>query len=84
MVCYNQTNKRIWTIDDDKRQNDFYEMCSKMPIPQWLKDMHEHYNEHGFYRPEDLERVLGDPTKGVSIPLDNEDISRHFLDNLNI
>jgi hypothetical protein len=33
--------------------------------PMWVQEMHAHYREHGFYRPEDLTRVLGDPTKSV-------------------
>jgi hypothetical protein len=35
--------------------------------PEWVREMHEHYRRTGTYRPEDLRRLLGDPTKGVEI-----------------
>lgn len=35
--------------------------------PAWVTDMHEHYRECGYYRTEDLERVLGDPRDSVAI-----------------
>jgi hypothetical protein len=28
---------------------------------EWVQQMHEHYRRAGYYRPQDLERVLGDP-----------------------
>lgn len=35
--------------------------------PDWVRKMIEHYHRHGTFRPEDLRRVLGDPTKGVEV-----------------
>lgn len=35
--------------------------------PKWLEDMHKHFGEKGFYRTEDLQRVLGDPSEPVQI-----------------
>jgi len=32
----------------------------------WVRAMQRHYNETGTYRTEDLERLLGDPMRGVS------------------
>jgi hypothetical protein len=46
------------------------------PLPQvrdersgWLKEMQTHFRQTGFYRPEDLDRVLGDQRRGVSMPI---------------
>jgi hypothetical protein len=40
---------------------------------EWVRDMQEHFSKTGSYRAEDLQRVLGDPRKGVgaesSLPL---------------
>jgi Polyketide cyclase / dehydrase and lipid transport len=33
----------------------------------WVRDMIEHYRRTGSYRPEDMRRLLGDPTKGVDV-----------------
>ena len=41
-------------------------------IPQWVKEMHDHYQKKGFYRSEDVERVLGDPGKRVEAPASME------------
>ncbi len=55
------------------------EVALQSGLPQWLVDMHDHYAETGTYRPEDLERVLGDQTKGVSMGARevSEMLSRH-------
>jgi hypothetical protein len=37
----------------------------------WLREMQSHFSRTGFYRPEDLNRVLGDPRQGVSMPVSN-------------
>jgi hypothetical protein len=41
-------------------------------VPEWVKEMHAYRNKHGFYRPEDVFRVLGDPQKRVEIPSADE------------
>jgi len=33
----------------------------------WVTNMINFYNENGFYRAEDLRRLLGNPTRGVEI-----------------
>lgn len=33
---------------------------------QWVKSMQIHFHENGFYRAEDLTRLVGDPRKSVS------------------
>jgi hypothetical protein len=37
------------------------------PTPRWVEEMHEHFRENGFYRAEDLQRVLGDPRECVEV-----------------
>lgn len=36
--------------------------------PKWVEDMHEHFRETGFFRSEDLQRVLGDQLERVELP----------------
>lgn len=39
--------------------------------PAWVIDMHRHFGVHGYYRPSDLNRVLGSPaghTGGSALP----------------
>jgi hypothetical protein len=36
---------------------------------EWVKDMQLHFARTGTYRPEDLQRLLGDPMQGVSAPM---------------
>ncbi len=45
-----------------------YESYANMEPPQHIFDMHKYYNEHGYYRPEDLLRVFGKPNTRVEIP----------------
>jgi hypothetical protein len=40
--------------------------------PQWVSDMHAHFAKTGQYRPEDIQRVLGDPRSQVG-PRDTTD-----------
>ena len=47
------------------------ELLQKIPPPEWVVEMHEHYAETGSFRTEDILRVLGDPTKGVDMPSDD-------------
>jgi hypothetical protein len=35
--------------------------------PEWVIAMHEHFQRTGYYRAEDLQRVLGDPRESVRI-----------------
>ena len=34
---------------------------------KWLAEMHEHFQRRGFYRAQDLQRVLGDPRTHVRV-----------------
>jgi hypothetical protein len=40
---------------------------TKPQSPDWVAEMHRHFQENGFYRPEDLERVFGDQSTGVEV-----------------
>jgi len=42
------------------------------PGADWVKDMHEYRARTGVFRPEDIQRLLGDPRKGVGIPVESE------------
>lgn len=33
----------------------------------WVKEMHNHFRQNGFYRAEDLNRLLGDPRDHVAL-----------------
>lgn len=41
-------------------------------IPDWVREMHAYHYQHGFYRPTDVLRVLGDPGKRVEVPVAEE------------
>jgi len=43
------------------------ERLAKLPEPDWVRKMKQHYARTGTYRPEDLRRVLGDPRRGVEM-----------------
>jgi hypothetical protein len=43
------------------------EMLRDSPPAEWVRDMVEHYWRTGTFRPQDLRRLLGDPTKGVEV-----------------
>jgi len=36
------------------------------PAADWVMEMIAHYQKHGYYRREDLDRLLGDPTRSFS------------------
>jgi hypothetical protein len=41
-------------------------------IPDWVREMHAYRSEHGFFRPADVLRVLGNPEKRVELPTVHE------------
>ena len=41
------------------------EVASDAQVAEWVEDAIRHYQQHGFYRPEDLYRLFGDPVDGV-------------------
>jgi hypothetical protein len=48
-------------------------MISPSPIPQWKREMEEHYARTGTVRSQDVQRVLGDRPRALIIggPTDN-------------
>jgi hypothetical protein len=47
-------------------------MPTNQQPPEWVTEMHEHYQKTGAFRAADLERVLGDPRDAVEINATNE------------
>lgn len=43
------------------------ERLQQLPPPEWVRQMIDHYRRTGGYRAKDLQRLLGDPTKGVEV-----------------
>jgi hypothetical protein len=44
----------------------------------WIQEMHDHFRQRGFFRAEDLQRVLGDPRDHVDVQATDEE-SANFL-----
>ena len=44
--------------------------------PGWVEKMHEHYRQNGFYRAQDLERVLGDPREHLEVKTSDEEANQ--------
>ena len=43
-----------------------------MPAPKWIIEMKEYYANTGYYRAEDVERLLGDPRVAVTLELEDQ------------
>lgn len=41
--------------------------------PKWVEEMHGYYQQNGFYRAQDLQRVLGDPREHVTLQTSDEE-----------
>jgi len=52
-------------ISQERFQEEFYSIGPA----DWVTDMINFYNKNGFYRAEDLKRLLGDPTRSVEMPI---------------
>jgi hypothetical protein len=48
-------------------QRSWQDFVSHAQQPEWVREMIEHYWRTGTVRPEELRRLLGDPTKGVEV-----------------
>lgn len=45
-----------------------HDLLENTPPPVWLIEMIEHYRQTGAYRPQDLQKLLGDdPSQGVRV-----------------
>lgn len=42
-------------------------MIGKIPEADWVKDMRAHFAAHGFYRQDDLDRLLGKPWQSAAL-----------------
>ncbi len=51
-------------------QRRWQDLLAQAQPAEWVRKMIEHYRRTGTIRPEDLRRLLGDPTKGVEVPSD--------------
>jgi len=58
---------------DDLRR-EIEERMRDIPPAPWVVDMIDHYQRTGWYRPSDLRRLLGDPTKGVEVPIQGHEM----------
>lgn len=54
------------TKDENERQAPVVEPASGAA---WVMEMHAHFHQTGFYRSEDVQRVLGDQRHHVDIPV---------------
>ena len=44
------------------------DLLRSLPEAAWIQEMREHYADTGTLRPEDVNRILGDPCQGVDMP----------------
>jgi len=50
----------------------------------WIREMRQHFNETGEYRAEDLNRLLGDPTRGVELSPDPTTAKQAFFSQVKL
>jgi hypothetical protein len=54
-------------VDNSQVRVSVQERLRTSAFPDWLVKMREHYAKTGTYRPGDLRRLLGDPTRRVEV-----------------
>jgi hypothetical protein len=59
--------------DRENKEAADHVMEQQAPDPKWVKEMHDHFQRRGFYRAEDLGRVLGDPRDHVQVKTETVD-----------
>ena len=66
----------------NKKQAPEEQLIESLSPPQWVQEMHKYFRENGFYRAEDLQRVLGDPRECVHVQASTDliQLSRNDLD----
>lgn len=62
-------------MSESKRPRPLSQELAKAEPPQWVREATEHYHQTGSYRVEDLARVMGDQTQGVSVSGPDTDVS---------
>jgi hypothetical protein len=55
------------TVADDDLQREIQARLRQIPTADWVRDMIDHYRRTGSYRPRDLRRLLGDPSRAVEV-----------------
>jgi hypothetical protein len=55
------------TVTPDDLQREIQERLRQLPPARWVQDMTEYYRRTGSFRPQDLRRLLGDPTRAVEV-----------------
>jgi hypothetical protein len=53
------------TASQDDLRREVAAKLRELPPADWVTAMIDHYHRHGWYRPEDLRRLLGDPNRSV-------------------
>ena len=43
------------------------QLAQQAPLPQWVREMSDHYRTTGTYRSQDLRKLLGDPNRRVEV-----------------
>lgn len=61
-----QTRERLMSNKNAPAQELMEQMLISRQAPDWLLRMRADYQRTGGYRPQDLQRLLGDPRAGVS------------------
>jgi len=51
-------------MSDEKRDAKKLEKVTDAAV---VADMQRFFHEHGFYRAEDVHRIMGDPSKGITV-----------------
>jgi len=54
-------------VPDTDLQEKYLELVQQAKPPEWVREMIDHHRRTGKYRPQDLRRLLGDPTQGVEV-----------------
>ena len=54
------------------------ELLQSLPAPGWIEELRRQAQEEGRYNPEDMQRLLGDPNKGVTAGLKRRQCQRRF------
>jgi len=55
------------TVACDDRQQQIQRKLTELPPADWVRAMVDHFQRTGSYRPEDLQRLLGDPNRAVEV-----------------
>lgn len=55
------------TATNDDLQREIQAKLRQLPPADWVREMQEHFQSTGYYRPEDLRRLLGDPNRAVEV-----------------